>query len=177
MALKIRLARGGAKKRPYYRIVIADSRMPRDGRFIEDLGRYAPLENPISVDLKNERVLYWLENGAQPTDTVRAILSKHGLMLALHMKRKGSTDDEIWPAVEAHRAKWSEAESEKAGESVKQKRAALMIVEEARAKELAAEATQKLVEREAKVEAEAENIRKAAAEDREKAAEEARAVF
>ena len=91
----IRLARGGAKKRPFYHVVVTDSRNKRDGRFIEDPGRYEPLDDPEGVKLNNERILYWLENGAQPTDTVRSILSKHGLMLALHMKRKGSSDDEI----------------------------------------------------------------------------------
>ena len=77
MSLKIRLARGGAKKRPHYRIVVADSRMPRDGRYIERLGTYDPLldkDNENRVDLKEERIRYWLSQGAKPTDRVARFL-------------------------------------------------------------------------------------------------------
>ena len=77
MSLKIRLARGGAKKRPHYRIVVADSRMPRDGRYIERLGTYDPLlakDNENRVDLKDERIRYWLSQGAKPTDRVARFL-------------------------------------------------------------------------------------------------------
>ena len=70
MAVKIRLARHGAEKRPYYRIVVADSRKPRDGRFIEEVGRYNPCVTPSMVKFDKERVDYWMSNGAQPTDTV-----------------------------------------------------------------------------------------------------------
>ena len=70
MAVKIRLARHGAKKRPYYRIVVADSRCPRDGRFIEEVGRYNPLKDPYMVQVDLEKVDQWIANGAQPTDTV-----------------------------------------------------------------------------------------------------------
>ena len=69
----------GAKKRPFYRIVIADSRSPRDGRFIETVGTYNPRKNPSAVTLKEDRIRYWLNNGAQPTDTVRSILKKNGI--------------------------------------------------------------------------------------------------
>lgn len=79
MAVKIRLRRMGAKKKPFYRIVVADSRMPRDGRFIEEVGTYDPLQVPISVTWKRERVRYWLENGAQPTEAVRGLLVRTGL--------------------------------------------------------------------------------------------------
>ena len=77
MSLKIRLARGGAKKRPHYRIVVADSRMPRDGRYIERLGTYDPLlakDNENRVTLKDERIRYWLDKGAKPTDRVARFL-------------------------------------------------------------------------------------------------------
>jgi len=80
MAVKIRLKRMGAKKKPYYRIVAADSRMPRDGRFIEQLGTYDPTKNPAAVTLKEEEILKWLNNGAQPSDTVRSLLSQAGIM-------------------------------------------------------------------------------------------------
>ena len=74
MAVKIRLARHGAKKKPFYRIVVADSESPRDGRFIETLGTYDPLKQPAAVDIKEERVQYWLSQGAKPTDTVRSLI-------------------------------------------------------------------------------------------------------
>lgn len=80
MAVKIRLARHGAKKRPIYRIVVADSECPRDGRYLEKVGTYNPLQDPAQVDLKVERVTYWLQQGAIPTDTVNNILKKQGVM-------------------------------------------------------------------------------------------------
>ena len=80
MAVKIRLKRMGAKKSPFYRIVAADSRMPRDGRFIEQLGTYDPRQNPAAVTLKEEAIMKWLNDGAQPSDTVRSILSREGIM-------------------------------------------------------------------------------------------------
>jgi small subunit ribosomal protein S16 len=75
--VKIRLRRMGAKKNPYYRIVVADSRFPRDGRFIEEIGAYDPLTNPATVSIDAERAKYWLSQGAQPTETVRALLKKN----------------------------------------------------------------------------------------------------
>ena len=77
MAVKLRLRRMGRKKRPIYGLVAADSRSPRDGRFIEDLGRYNPLAEPATVELKRERVLYWLDQGAQPSDRVKSLLKAH----------------------------------------------------------------------------------------------------
>ena len=74
--VKIRLKRQGAKKAPYYRIVVADSRAPRDGRNIEEIGTYDPLADPIAIKIDMERAKYWLANGAQPTDTVRGLLKK-----------------------------------------------------------------------------------------------------
>ena len=76
MAVKIRLARHGAKKRPYYRIVVADSRARRDGRFIEEVGTYDPMAEGAKLKVNKERVEYWIANGAQPTDTVRGLLKK-----------------------------------------------------------------------------------------------------
>ncbi len=80
MAVKLRLKRMGAKKAPFYRIVAADSRSPRDGRFIEQLGTYDPTKNPAVVTVKEEETLAWLEKGAQPSDTVRNLLSQKGIM-------------------------------------------------------------------------------------------------
>ena len=84
MAVKLRLKRMGAKKRPYYRIVAADSRSPRDGRFIETVGTYNPITVPAEVNINEEVALKWLGNGAIPTDTVRAIFSKQGIMKKFH---------------------------------------------------------------------------------------------
>jgi len=78
MAVKIRLKRMGMKKMPFYRIVVADSRSPRDGRFIEEIGYYDPRENPAKIKVDNESAQKWLSNGAQPTDTVRILLKKSG---------------------------------------------------------------------------------------------------
>ncbi|MCL2402132.1 MAG: 30S ribosomal protein S16 [Oscillospiraceae bacterium] len=78
--VKIRLRRMGAKKNPYYRIVVADSRSPRDGRCIEEIGTYDPLKTPSETTVNAERVKYWIGNGAQPTDTVRALLKKAGAL-------------------------------------------------------------------------------------------------
>jgi small subunit ribosomal protein S16 len=82
MAVKIRLARHGAKKRPFYRIVAADSESPRDGRFLEKLGTYNPLQDPIEVVLNTDRIKYWISQGATPTDTVRSILKREGVFAA-----------------------------------------------------------------------------------------------
>lgn len=80
MAVKLRLKRMGAKQRPFYRIVAADSRFPRDGRFIETIGTYNPIANPAEVKIDKELALKWLNTGAQPTDTVRALFKKEGIM-------------------------------------------------------------------------------------------------
>ena len=78
MSVKIRLARHGAKKKPFYRIVIADGESPRDGKFLENVGTYNPLVDPAQVSLKQDRIKYWMDQGAIPTDTVRNLLKKEG---------------------------------------------------------------------------------------------------
>ncbi|MDE7147259.1 MAG: 30S ribosomal protein S16 [Duncaniella sp.] len=96
MATKIRLQRHGRKNYAFYPIVIADSRAPRDGRFIERIGSYNPNTNPATVTLNFERALYWLNVGAQPTDTVRTILSNEGVLLMKHLQggvKKGAFDE------------------------------------------------------------------------------------
>jgi small subunit ribosomal protein S16 len=79
MSVKIRLARHGAKKRPFYRIVVADNDFPRDGRFLENVGTYNPLMDPAEVTLKAERIQYWLQQGAVPSDTVKSLLTQEGV--------------------------------------------------------------------------------------------------
>lgn len=96
MATKIRLQRHGRKGYPFYRIVVADSRAPRDGKFIERIGTYNPNTHPATIDLLFERALYWLNVGAQPTDTVRNILSQEGVLLRKHLEggvKKGAFDE------------------------------------------------------------------------------------
>ena len=80
MAVKLRLKRMGAKKKPFYRIVAADSRSPRDGKFIDEVGYYDPMTNPATVKLEGEKITEWLGKGAQPTETVKSILTKNGLI-------------------------------------------------------------------------------------------------
>ncbi|MCX6302576.1 MAG: 30S ribosomal protein S16 [Bacteroidia bacterium] len=96
MAVKIRLARKGRKKLAYYHIVVADSRSPRDGRYIEKIGKYNPLTNPATIELDFDKALGWLQNGAVPSDTCRAILSYKGILIKKHLLegvKKGAFDD------------------------------------------------------------------------------------
>lgn len=86
MATRIRLKRIGAKKKPAYRVVVADSRSPRDGRFIEEIGYYQPTVNPEVIKIDEEKALLWLSRGAQPSDTVRALLKKTGIWEKRHAK-------------------------------------------------------------------------------------------
>ena len=80
MAVKIRLKRIGAKKTPFYRVVVADARAPRDGRFVEEIGYYNPLTEPVEIKIDADKAKQWLKNGAQPTDTVKALLKKSGIV-------------------------------------------------------------------------------------------------
>ena len=84
MAVKIRLRRMGAKKAPFYRVVVADSRYPRDGRFIEILGHYNPTTNPATVKLDTDKAYEWIKKGAQPSDTVKTLLSQTGVLKRIH---------------------------------------------------------------------------------------------
>ena len=114
MATRIRLQRNGRKSYAFYSIVIADVRAPRDGKFTEKIGTYNPNTNPATVDLNFERALYWVETGAQPTDTVRNILSNEGVYMMKHLKggvKKGAFDEaaadkkfEAWKAEKASKA-------------------------------------------------------------------------
>lgn len=88
MAVKIRLTRMGAKKNPFYRIVVADSRSPRDGRFIEILGNYDSTKEPAVINVDEEKAINWMSKGAQPTDTVRSLFSKKGIMAKFDEKKR-----------------------------------------------------------------------------------------
>lgn len=89
MAVKLRLKRMGSKQKPFYRIVAADSRFPRDGRFIETVGTYNPIANPAEIKIDKEVAIKWLNNGAQPTDTVKALLKNEGILKEFASSKKG----------------------------------------------------------------------------------------
>ncbi|HQF42335.1 MAG TPA: 30S ribosomal protein S16 [Ignavibacteriaceae bacterium] len=93
MAVKLRLRRMGKKKQPIYKIVAADARSPRDGKFLEAVGIYNPLTNPHTVDIKEDRVNYWLNTGAQPTDTVKSLLSQKGIILKKDITRRKLSEE------------------------------------------------------------------------------------
>ncbi len=119
MSTKIRLARHGRKGRPFYHVVVADSRAPRDGRFIEKIGSYDPNTNPATIDLNFDRALYWLNVGAQPTDTTRNILSYKGVMLKKHLLegvKKGAFDT---AAAEAKFEAWLKEKNSKIESKIK----------------------------------------------------------
>ena len=163
MATKIRLQRGGRKSYAFYSVVIADARAPRDGRFTEKIGTYNPNTNPATVDLNFERALYWVECGAQPTDTVRTILKNEGVYLMKHLKggvKKGAFDE---AAAQQKFEAWKKAK-ESGFDAVRQ--TAAQAKKDAQAKSLAAEkavneaiakkvAEKKAAEAAAKAEAEA----------------------
>ena len=173
MATKIRLQRGGRKSYAFYRIVIADARAPRDGKFTEKIGTYNPNTNPATVDLNFERALYWVETGAQPTDTVRNILSREG---------KGAFDEataqkkfDAWKADKQNGLnKIAEAEAKAKKDAAAKELAAEKKINEEIAKKVA---EKKAAEEAAKAEAEAAKAAEAAAaEATEAPAEEAPAA-
>ncbi len=132
MATRIRLQRHGRKSYAFYSIVIADSRAPRDGKFIEKLGTYNPNTNPATVDLNFERALYWAECGAQPTDTVRNILSDEGVLLMKHLNggvKKGAFDE---AAAQAKFNAWKQEKEAKANAFAAKKAEAKKAADSAR---------------------------------------------
>ncbi|GMU86151.1 MAG: hypothetical protein AMXMBFR48_13930 [Ignavibacteriales bacterium] len=102
MAVKLRLRRMGKKRQPYYKLVAADSRSPRDGKFLEAVGIYNPMTQPHQLDISEEAAIKWLQNGAQPTDTVKSLLSQKGIMLKYDLLKRGLTAE----AVETEVANW-----------------------------------------------------------------------
>ena len=163
MATKIRLQRGGHKGYAVYRIVVADARAPRDGRFTEKIGTYNPNTNPATVDLNFERALYWVETGSQPTDTVRNILSREGVYLMKHLKggvKKGAFDEATaqkkFDAWKADKQKGLEKVAADEAKAQKDAAAAQLMAEKAQNEEQAKKvAEKKAAEAAAKAEAEA----------------------
>ena len=173
MPAKIRLQRHGKKGQPFYHIVVADSRSPRDGKFIEKLGTYNPLTNPAQINIKFDRALYWYSVGAVPTDTARSLLSKTGVMMKYHLMRGVQKGAMTVEKAEIKFQNWMKEKEAKAASMVKnmeektrgEKKARIEAekqVNEARAAELA---KKRLAEIEAKKAAEAEAAAEAAAEE------------
>ncbi|MGD0338703.1 MAG: 30S ribosomal protein S16 [Bacteroidota bacterium] len=117
MSVRLRLRRSGRKKKPIYTIVATDSRSPRDGKFIETLGQYMPLEQPMGISVKETRVLYWLKRGAQPSDTVRNLLSRKGVWLKWSLMKKGADEARIAEEL----GKWEALQTEKARRETERK--------------------------------------------------------
>ncbi len=166
MAVKLRLRRMGRKKRPVYALVAADTRSPRDGRYIEDLGRYYAVEEPARVELQEDRVLYWLQQGAQPSETVRSLLKDRGLMLALHLDRKGKNEEEIQTEVASFLESREDRKPKKS--TAADRRKAVLEAEAAAAVKAEAEEAKVKAEAEAKARAAAEEAKKKAAAELEK---------
>jgi small subunit ribosomal protein S16 len=173
MPVKIRLSRQGRKARPFYHIVAADSRSPRDGKFIERLGSFNPMTHPATIELDFDRALYWLQSGAQPTDTARSILSTEGVLLKKHLlegvKKGALTVEQVESKFEAWKTnKVSEIQGVKEGDAKKKAAAKKAQLDaEAKVKEARAEAiAKKLAEAQAPAAAEesAENTEAPVAE-------------
>ena len=122
MAVKLRLRRMGKKKQPIYKIVAADSRSPRDGKFLEAVGFYNPLTNPHTLDLKEDRILYWLNVGAQPSSTVKSLLRQKGITLKKELMSKGLDEEKIKSEIDNWQ-KIKEASSKKKTEKKLSKKA------------------------------------------------------
>lgn len=173
MATKIRLQRGGRKGYAFYSIVIADARAPRDGRFTEKIGTYNPNTNPATVDLNFDRALYWVETGAQPTDTVRNILSNEGVYLMKHLRggvKKGAFGEDAvqakFDAWKAQKTKGFEAEAKKTADAKAAAAAKELEAEKKINEAIAAKvAEKKAAAAAAKAEAEAEANAEPAAEE------------
>jgi len=121
LAVKLRLRRMGKKKQPIYKIVAADARSPRDGKFLEAVGIYNPLTNPHTIDVKEDRVNYWLNVGAQPTDTVKSLLSQKGIILKRDIARRKLSEEKAQTEIENWQ-KLKEASAQK--KTVKKKKKA-----------------------------------------------------
>jgi len=145
LAVKLRLRRMGKKKQPIYKIVAADSRSPRDGRFLEAVGFYNPLTDPHTLDLKEDRILYWLNVGAQPTSTVKSLLRQKGITLKKELMSKGLDEEKVKSELE----NW-----QKMKEAGSKKKSGKKLSRKAKAKQETEASTEKVVEKaEEKVEA------------------------
>lgn len=135
MAVKLRLRRMGKKRQPIYKVVATDVRAPRDGRFIEAIGLYNPKTEPATIELDEERANYWLNVGAQPTDTVKNLLSRKGILFKRELQKQGLSEEEVNTKLE----EWFKEKELKVAEA--KKKAEEKAKKEAKAKENKAEAT------------------------------------
>ncbi len=131
MAVKLRLRRMGKKKQPIYKVVAADTRSPRDGKFLEAVGIYNPLTNPHTVDLKEDRVHYWLDNGAQPTDTVKSLLRQKGITLKKELTKKQLSEEKIQEELE----NWQKLKEAGAAKKVQKKKSKKELAKEQKAEQ------------------------------------------
>jgi len=162
--IRLRLQRRGRKKRPYYHVVAADQRSPRDGRVIERLGRFDNVSENKQLILDEERVIHWLKVGAQPSDTVRSLLKQEGIMYKMHLIRWGKTDEEIEAAITKWKEERSEAQAKKDVSRKVRQKSLLEAEEKEYQKQLeqkAAEAAKQAKIEKAKAEADAEDEKKA----------------
>jgi small subunit ribosomal protein S16 len=163
LAVRIRLRRMGARNRPSYRFVVTDSRMPRDGRFIEILGYYSPIDKPAKVEVKEERMYYWLGQGATASDTVNSILKQIGLLRKWEMKKKGEDVSQV-----ALLTQMKDKAKKKKGKKGKAAETAAAAPEPVAPAEKAEEPQAKKEEKEPEPEPAQENKEKDSAEDKEK---------
>lgn len=149
--VKIRLRRVGAKKQPSYRVVVADSRSPRDGRFIETIGFYNPRTEPPAVEIKEDRVLYWLSQGAQPTDAVAGLLTRRGTLARLARYKSGEALDDLLAEAAAEREQETpelQVEAEEIAEAAEAEVAEAEAKEVVRSQEMEGEATEDVADSE-----------------------------
>lgn len=163
--VSLRLQRHGRKRKPYYHIVAADQRSPRDGRIIERIGSFSPTDNPVLREVDADRAIYWLKNGAKPSDTVRSIFKKEGILYRMHLINWGKSDEEIAQALD----EWKQGHTEESDKSIRAIRKEAIRKEEEAFKKQQAEAAK------AEAEAAAAAAEEAAATKEEAAAEEAEA--
>ena len=169
MAVKLRLRRMGKKRQPVYKLVAADSRSPRDGRFIESFGLYNPKTEPTTVEINEERALYWLGVGAQPTTTVKNLLSAEGILYKKELMKKGLSEEDIAKELD----NWKNQREARISNAKAKAEKAKVEAEKAKAKAKADEEKAKAeAEAKAKEEAEAAASEETAAEEEPKAAEE-----
>ncbi|MDQ7054827.1 MAG: 30S ribosomal protein S16 [candidate division KSB1 bacterium] len=167
MAVRLRLTRMGRRKKPFYRIVAVDSRVKRDGKYLEAIGFYNPIPEPYELQIDTDRALYWLKKGAQPSDTVRSLFRRKGIMLRWDLIQRGKSEAEIeeevkkWEVLQQERLKRIEAEKIQKMRS-KEKQAEKEAVKEAARKAAEADTEEAKAESEPEVEAKAAESTEAA---------------
>lgn len=177
MAVKLRLRRLGRKKKPFYRIIAADSRAPRDGRFIEEIGYYNPIADPMTIEVQEDRVLYWLSKGAIPTTTVKSLLRKKGITLRFDLMKQGLPEEKIseemkkWEVMQLERHKRLEVKKAAGKKKAKEEKKKEPAVEQETVAVVEQAAPETPKQTEAAGQAEPEALEEAAAEEKTSAEE------